>query len=226
MAIIIFNGPPGTGKDAACLLFQSLGYTHLSFKEELFKETFKFFGVSKGWFMKGYENRSIKEKPVPQLKVNGQKLSRRDAMIYVSEKYIKPKYGKDYFGVQLSKHITSDGLFCISDGGFQEELSSIINKFGAEIITIIQLTREGCDFSSDSRRYFNGNLIQEFILGKETPIIKSHFLPDQFPIRTYRVHNNDSIESFHRTLQIIHEKGNNDGKINQKEKGDTDTDIM
>jgi hypothetical protein len=176
--------------------------------------------------MKGYENRDIKEKPVPQLKVSGKSFSRRDAMIYVSEKFIKPKYGKDYFGKQLANQMTSEGLFCVSDGGFQEELSPIINKFGAESITIIQLTREGCDFSSDSRRYFNGNLVQEFMLGKETPIVKCHFLPDQFPIRTYRVHNNDSIESFHRTLRAIHEKESNDRKINQKAEGVTDKDIM
>jgi hypothetical protein len=226
LPVVIFNGPPGCGKDAACLFYQNIGYKHLSFKEELFKETFKFFGVSKGWFMKGYENRDIKEKPVGQLRVNGTSFSRRDAMIYVSEQFIKPKYGKDYFGKQLSKRMTEDGLFCVSDGGFQEELSPIINKFGAESITIIQLTREGCDFSSDSRRYFNGNLVQEFILGKETPIVKSHLLPDQFPIRTYRVHNNDSIESFYRTLQAIHEKESNDRKINQKEEGDTDKNIM
>ena len=84
MPVVIFNGPPGCGKDAACLLYKNMGYTHLSFKEELFKETFKFFGVSKEWFMKGYENRDIKEKPVPQLKVSGKSFSRRDAMIYVS----------------------------------------------------------------------------------------------------------------------------------------------
>jgi hypothetical protein len=226
LPVVIFNGPPGCGKDAACLLYKNMGYTHLSFKEELFKETFNFFGVSKEWFMKGYEDRAVKEKAVPELKVNDKSLSRRDAMIYVSEQYIKVKYGKDYFGKQLSKQITSEGLFCVSDGGFQEELSPIINKFGAESITIIQLTREGCDFSSDSRRYFNGNLVQEFMLGKETPIVKCHFLPDQFPIRTYRVHNNDSIESFHRTLQAIHEKESNDRKINQKAEGVTDKDIM
>lgn len=226
MPVVIFNGPPGCGKDAACLFYKNMGYKHLSFKEELFKETFKFFGVSKEWFMKGYEDRSVKEKPVPELRISGKMLSRRDAMIYVSEKYIKVKYGKDFFGQKLAKQMTADGLFCVSDGGFQEELSPIINKFGAESITIIQLTREGCDFSSDSRRYFNGNLIEEFILGTETSIVKCHFLPDQFPIRTYRVHNNDSIESFHRTLHAIHEKESNGRKINQKEEGDTDSNIM
>jgi hypothetical protein len=226
LSVIVFNGPPGCGKDAACLFYETLGYKHLSFKEELFKETFKFFGVSKGWFMDGYEIRSIKEKPVPQLKVSGQMLSRRDAMIYVSEQYIKPKYGKEYFGKKLSEHITADGLFCVSDGGFQEELSPIINRFGAEIILVIQLTREGCNFSSDSRRYFNGNLVEELVLGKQTPIIKSHLLSEQPDIRTYRVHNNGTKTEFFSAIQMIHEKESNGRKINKKEKGGTDQDIM
>lgn len=207
--IVIFNGPPGTGKDEACLFFEKIGYKHLSFKEELFKETFKFFGVSKGWFMDGYENRSIKEKPVPQLKVSGTSLSRRDAMIYVSEKYIKPKFGSDYFGTQLTKHVDKDHNFSVSDGGFIEELVPIINKVGADDIILVQLTREGCDFSSDSRRYFNGNLIEEFVLGKETSITEEHVLTKKFPIRTYRVHNNGTVKEFHMALNSIHEKENN-----------------
>jgi hypothetical protein len=219
LPVVIFNGPPGCGKDAACLFYKSIGYTHLSFKEELFKETIRFFGVSRDWFMEGYDNRDIKEKPVSELQIAGKKLSRRDAMIYVSEKYIKPKYGKEYFGTQLSKNMNETDLFCVSDGGFQEELSPIINKFGAENITIIQLTREGCNFSSDSRRYLNGNLINEFILGKETSIVQCHILPEQLNISTYRVHNNGTLEEFHGTLQMIHEKEVNGRKINKKEKG-------
>lgn len=226
MSVLILNGPPGTGKDEACLCLQKLGYEHLSFKEELFKETCRFFGVSREWFMKDYNNRAVKEKAVPELTLDGVEFSRRDAMIYTSEKYIKPKYGKDYFGLQLAKHITETGLFCISDGGFQEELSPIINKFGAESIIIIQLTREGCDFSSDSRRYLNGKIAEEFVLGKETPIVKHHLLPDQFPICTYRVHNNGSIKEFHEVLHMIHEKETNDRKINKKKKGNPDQGIV
>ncbi len=207
--IIIFNGPPGTGKDEACLYFKQLGYKHLSFKEELFKETFKFFGVSKGWFMKGYDDRSVKEMPVPQLKVSGTSLSRRDAMIYVSERYIKPKFGNDYFGKQLTKRIDSKNNFSVSDGGFIEELAPIINKVGADKMVLVQLTRDRCDFSSDSRRYFSGNLVGEFVLGKETPINETHVLEHKFPIRTYRVHNNGTVKEFHMALNSIHEKENN-----------------
>lgn len=222
MPIVIFNGPPGCGKDAACLFYQGLGYKHLSFKEELFKETIRFFGVSRDWFMQDYDNRAVKELPVSELQIAGKKLSRRDAMIYVSEQYIKPKYGKEYFGKQLVKKMNETDLFCVSDGGFQEELSPIINKFGAESIVIVQLTREGCNFSSDSRRYFNGNLVEEIILGKQTPISDSYILPEQANVRAYRVHNNGTILDFHSTIQMIHEKEFHGREINKKEKGNTD----
>lgn len=206
--IVIFNGPPGAGKDEACLFFGQLGYKHLSFKDELFKETFKYFDVSAEWFMKDYNNRSVKEMPVEELKIDGVPVSRRDAMIYVSEKYIKPKFGNDYFGKQLSNNIDYNGNYSVSDGGFVEELVPIINKVGTNSIVLVQLTREGCDFSSDSRRYFNGNLIKEFVLEKETQISDEHVLTKKIPIRTYRVHNNGTIKEFHVALNSIHEKEN------------------
>ena len=217
--IVIFNGPPGTGKDIACLYFKKLGYNHLSFKDELFKETFKFFDVSKEWFMEGYNDRSIKELPVQELRVDGKALSRRDAMIYVSEKYIKPKYGKEFFGAKLAEQIKYDCFYCVSDGGFEEELTPVINKIGADNVILVQLTRDGCDFSSDSRKYFNGSLVKEFVLGRETSISKFHILSKKFDIRTYRVHNNGTLEEFHGVLRTIHEKERN--VQNKKSKGDT-----
>jgi hypothetical protein len=222
--IVIFNGPPSSGKDEACLYFKKLGYIHLSFKEELFKETFKFFSVSKDWFMKGYNDRSVKETPVPQLKVNGTTLSRRDAMIYVSEQHIKPKFGKEYFGAKLASQIQLDNRYCVSDGGFEEELTPVINKIGADKVILVQLTRDGCDFSSDSRKYFNGNLVREFVLRKETNISNFHMLSKKFDIRTYRVHNNGTIEEFRSVLQLIHEKESD--VQNKKTKSDTDSDFI
>lgn len=218
--LLLFNGPPGSGKDEACLHFMKKGFKHLSFKEELFKETLKFFGVSKGWFMKGYNDRSIKEKPVPELKVNGVALSRRDAMIYVSEKYIKPKYGNDFFGRQLSSHIKPNMQVCISDGGFVEELHPVINTVGADNIAIVQLTRDGCDFSSDSRRYFDGSLVEQFIIGKQTDIPDRHVLTPKFPVRMYRIHNNGSIDQFRQVLNTIYEKERNEHR-NQETKAES-----
>lgn len=203
--IIVFNGPPGTGKDEACSRFQSLhGYNHLSFKYELFKATISHFGVTKEWFMAGYNDRSTKERYETELG-----MSRREAMIHVSENVIKPQFGDDYFGKQAASQIDPEKNYCFSDGGFVSELTPIINKVGAERLCIVQLTREGCDFSSDSRRYFDGEMVEQFIIEKETTVSKSHILPHKFPIRTYRIHNNGNIEQFRSALDSIYEKERN-----------------
>lgn len=215
MGVIIFNGPPGTGKDEACLFFKQKGYKHLSFKYHLFKATALYFDVTIEWFMDGYDDRSIKERKEKLL--GG--LSRRESLIHVSEDIIKPKYGKDFFGLKATEEIDHDGNYCFSDGGFQEEIIPIINKVGTDNITLVQLTRDGCDFSSDSRRYFNGDLKEEFVLSHETQIVKQHILPHNFPIRTYRVHNNGTKKEFHEVLEKIHEKECDGRKINKKKGG-------
>jgi hypothetical protein len=211
--IFIVNGPPGAGKDEACIHFKKLGFKHLSFKHYLFIATAEYFKVDLEWFMNDYDNRKVKEKP--EQKLNGH--SRRSALIHVSENVIKPKYGKDFFGVKSVEEMDFDGRYCFSDGGFQEEVVPIINKFGADRIAIIQLTREGYNFSSDSRRYFNGNIVHEYVLGHETKIYQTDVLKDKIDVRTYRVHNNMSLHEFCMTLDKIHEKENNVQRINRQE---------
>lgn len=200
--IVIFNGPPGSGKDAAASYFKKLGFKHLSFKHVLFQETIAFFGVDEEWFMNGYNDRSIKEQPEDLL--DG--MSRREAMIYVSEDITKPEFGQDIFGVHVASEVEDGEDYAISDGGFEAELVPLINRVGADNIILVQLTREGCDYSSDSRRYFNGNLVKEYVIGESTSIIKEHVLAHEFPIRTYRVHNNGSLTEFHHALKDIHTK--------------------
>jgi hypothetical protein len=217
--IFLFNGPPGSGKDEACKFCKSKGFTHLSFKTQLFIETAKLFGVDLDWFMSEYE--SAKEIKVKEL--NG--MSRRQALIYTSEVHIKPIYGLDYFGKKVAEEMYSNTDYCFSDCGFNDEVIPIINKLGADAIILIQLTREGCDFSSDSRRYINGTLIEEFILGKNTPLNELYLLKEHMPIKTYRVHNNSTASDFHAVLQKIHEKEQNARKA-YEEKGKSNQSIL
>jgi hypothetical protein len=209
---LIFNGPPGSGKDEAChFLKTNYGYKHLQFKDQLFKETFKFFGVSEEWFMKGYNDRSTKETPVPQLKVHGSTLSRRDAMIHVSENVIKPKHGKDYFGVKTAERVDPELDHCFSDGGFIEEIHPLINRVGQENIYIVQLYRTGCSFSSDSRNYINGILTED--LGNKNPDSSLKKIQPQLPIRMYRIHNNTSVSDFHQMIkEILRKEANANSK--------------
>ena len=198
--IIIFNGPPGTGKDEAAAYFERRGFIHKSFKQQLFVKTAEHFDVDLDWFMKDYDNRGIKE--LPSQKLNG--MSRREALIYVSEKLIKPQYGLDFFGTLVANELEYHNNYVVSDGGFVEELKPIINKIGAENVVLVQLTREGCDYSTDSRRYFDGNLVKEYVLKHQTPIKKQYILPHKFSVNTYRVHNNGTINEFHGVLQEIY----------------------
>lgn len=199
--IILFNGPPGSGKDLAADFFKKRGFKHLSFKYQLFKETIKYFDVDEHWFMDGYNKREFKEIPSTLLG----NMSRREAMIHVSEKVIKPKRGLDYFGNLVADEIDLSKDYVISDGGFVHELLPVVEKVGTENFSLVQLTREGCDYSSDSRRYFQGNGVRhEYINGFRTPIDNQYVLPHVFDVKMYRIHNNDTIEAFEDSLHCIY----------------------
>ncbi len=194
--IILFNGPPASGKDCAADYFKAKGFKHLSFKYQLFKETFKFFDVTEDWFMEDYDNRAVKERPSAHL--GG--MSRRESMIYVSEKVIKPKRGLDYFGKMVAEEIDPNKDYVISDGGFSHELFPIMDKVGTDNFVLVQLVREGCDYSIDSRRYFNGNVLKEHVISSRTEINTKYILEHKFNVDTYRIHNNGSVEDLHNVL--------------------------
>jgi hypothetical protein len=208
--IVIFNGPPGSGKDEAAKYFkENFGFKSLSFKYQLFKETIKHFDVQEDWFMEGYDDREQKEKQFDVL--NG--YSRREAMIYVSEEILKPKHGKAYFGECVSEEIEDGVNYAIADGGFVEELRPLIERVGTDNIVIVQLCREGHDYSNDSRRYFDGNLIREFAINGASDIDNKYMLNESFDIQTYRIHNNGSLRNFRNVLTSIHDEINIDHAI-------------
>lgn len=204
--IILFNGPPRSGKDFAADHFKKKGFKHLSFKYQLYKETIKYFDVNEQWFMTRYKNRTEKETPSALLG----HMSCREAMIYVSEQVIKPKKGLDFFGKQVANEIEDDKDYCISDGGFIDELIPVINRIGSDNFVLVQLTRDGCDYSTDSRRYFDGNIVHQYVNSHKTHIEKKYVLPRKFDVRTYRIHNNGSIGAFHKSLEDIYEKEYNE----------------
>jgi hypothetical protein len=203
--IFLFNGPPRSGKDAAADYFKDKGYKHLSFKYQLYKETAKYFDISYEWFMNRYDDRSVKE--VPHMDLGH--MSCREAMIYVSEKVVKPKRGLDYFGRQVANEIDLNKDYAISDGGFVDELIPVINKVGSNNFVLVQLTREGEDYSTDSRRYFDGNVVHEYVNSHKTLINKKYVLNHKFNVKTYRIHNNGTLTDFHSVLEDLYLKEGN-----------------
>jgi hypothetical protein len=200
--IIVFNGPPQSGKDQSCtLVCERMNFSHISFKKTLIEETVKYYGVDMYWFMNTYNdtlpNGSL-VKDLPKMELGG--LSRRNALIHVSEYIYKPLYGKDYFGVKLAETVEHDKDYCCSDGGFTEEIIPLINKVGKENVFVVQLTRDGTDFSKDSRRYLNANLIHEIAINHETRIEEKYILQEKLNLDMFRIHNNGSIDELYEAI--------------------------
>lgn len=201
--IVLFNGPPRSGKDAGADYFKkNYGWKHLSFKYQLYKETCNYFGCDYDWFMERYDDRSVKE--VPHMDLGH--MSCREAMIYVSEAIVKPLRGLDHFGQLVANEIDLTKDYAISDGGFVDELIPVVEKVGSKNFVLVQLTRDGEDYSSDSRRYFQGSRIEhEYVLGnKYTEIDNKYVLPQVFDVNMYRIHNNGSLQDFNNTLEKIY----------------------
>jgi len=98
----------------------------------------------------------------------------------------------------------------------------LVERVGAENIVIVQLTREGHDYSTDSRRYFNGRLRKTFTINESTEIESQYVLPEELNILTYRIHNNGSIRNFHDVLNNIFEELSEQYVI-EETRGNTDS---
>ncbi len=158
MHIILFNGPPGVGKDTAVNYLQGKlpGACHLKFSGPLKRAVTSLFLSGDVGLFNELDKPENKDKPHPRL--FGHTL--REAQIYLSEKHMKPLYGKHVFGELLENDIKSlvqegEDIFLISDSGFETEASRLINTFGASQVSLVRLHREGKDFRNDSRGYID-----------------------------------------------------------------------
>lgn len=147
--VIIFNGPPNSGKDAlGAKLAQLLDAPILRFKDGLYKETAHYLGESPMNFIAIASDRVAKEKNFRW--TNGEVMTPREALIHVSEEVIKPERGADYLGKLLANRLV-DGWNVVTDGGFEEEAAAVAKA--ADELHIVGLYCDGCSFEGDSRRY-------------------------------------------------------------------------
>jgi len=151
--IIVLNGPPGCGKDAIasriCTLLPEV--QHHEVKYRLIQLALAISGLTlEGWLQ--LNRRELKE--IPAASLGG--LTPRQFLIRISEEYIKPLYGPQYFGMQAAKRVavSSAQNFIFSDGGFDAEvqcLSSVGN------VHLVHIHREECTFLGDSRSYLSAD---------------------------------------------------------------------
>jgi len=163
--VVIFNGPPRSGKDLAtefcCEYFKG---THASMKTSLIKLTASTLGLTVEEFLKHYDEKCndktyeesgcVWVKDLSMYPVNGGYLSKRRALIHVSENVVKPTFGDSVFG-KLAADNLPKGLVFFSDGGFPDEIQPIADKVGIENMLIVHIKREGYTFEGDSRDYVN-----------------------------------------------------------------------
>lgn len=163
--VVLLNGPPGCGKDTLAshlvpyFAFQKMKFAApikrmaaglLDMRVELVEEhkDHKFKILSKeteaedpnfGNVVYLYEEEDVL----------------REFLIDLSENYLKPRYGKRFFGRIANRELqrSSYSLAVFTDSGFVEEASVIIGALGKENVLLVRLHREGKDFTNDSRSY-------------------------------------------------------------------------
>lgn len=150
MAIVILNAPPVSGKDTIANILAKLhGFRKVEFKQRIYDIAKAILGDSFSQLQKDLANRESKEAPQDYLG----SLSPRQFLIKVSEDWIKPVFGDDYFGVAAAeaaaKNLQHHVVF--SDGGFPDEVLPL-RELDVPVV-VIRLYREGYGFGSDSRSY-------------------------------------------------------------------------
>ena len=163
MLVVLLNGPPKSGKDTiADALVQSVG--------PLWSANYKLSSVlkatAKAMFSLSDTQYKALERPENKDKKGTAKSygvltnkSWREVLISLSEDYIKPTYGKDFFGCAAAKALntfSSSGYshVFISDSGFREEAETLVTMCPTCNFTLVRLHRAGTNFSNDSRSYW------------------------------------------------------------------------
>jgi len=157
--IVIFNGPPGSGKSEAakwsCL---KLGGVQVDFKQRLLDVASCMSGMDEEEWYDIYDNRNDPSRPrkeTPLEPLGG--LSQRQLLIKISEEWMKPTFGQDVFGKALVNQIKTAynpfGVFFSGDGGFKWEVAPVVEHFGKENVMLVRIFRKGCSFDGDSRNY-------------------------------------------------------------------------
>ena len=161
MYIVGFNGPPQSGKDTLAEMlanhmdnqgvtlpvrFESLSlplrriaYTIAGWEGDLEGNTYEAF--KKATFRLGFDM-----------------VSGRQIMIDVSERFLKPCYGIEVMAQMLiARNQDFHGVLLVRDCGFQTEVNPLELWAGVANLYMVNVLREGCDFSNDSREFVHTN---------------------------------------------------------------------
>lgn len=185
---IIFNGPPGSGKDTAARLTQLelrkrlIGAVRMSIAQPMKDAVHRFYDLK-------YSKPALEKlKDIPLDQLQGRTL--RDEYIDFSEQFIKPRMGVDFFGKQFVNRLqkrTKDTVILITDCGFNPEYQVIQEYLGKENVMVLKMVRQNRNFENDSRDYIDPNgsfhipvfnhRNMEALKGSLRSVIERHFIP-------------------------------------------------
>lgn len=159
--ILILNGPPRSGKDAAATYLETThNYFHLKFAQTLKDFTHRLYKLN--------VNSEYFNDTKDQVLEEFYGITPRQAYIQMSEAYIKPLYGTGFFSKKLVEKIeytervtrNFNNMYVISDGGFPEEISFLRELLPSACIYVVRVHREGCNFDNDSRNYLTDDFLK------------------------------------------------------------------
>lgn len=169
--VVLFNGPPRSGKDSACEIimrhFPEVHYAY--FKEVLYKESAKILGLDFNFWASVCQNGDLKDKPMLTVSAGetGGVMTPRDILIYLAEKVLKPKYGQDFIARETANTIAEliqfqreqsneEAVIVVPDLGFDYEIDTIRKMIPDAHVISVAVHRPGFTFEGDSRNYVKG----------------------------------------------------------------------
>lgn len=216
--IVIFNAAPNAGKDVSADYMHSYFQSgqRLSFKEALYEDTSEYFNIDVRDLKEYHADRNLKETPselFPKHKKHSLKqyffallfvigavfnirylmslgyYSSREALIHVSEDIIKPKLGKDYYGLKVLDKVSnsSERYSFASDGGFVEEVLPLLDA--GYNVYIVHLERIGVTFEGDSRTL----LTEDDFKGEDGNMKYKN-------LKFVKMNNNGSLDDLYKTI--------------------------
>lgn len=158
MYIVGFSGPPGSGKDSIAIQIQSLLTEQIESQILSLAAPMRQMGMNFLGFNPDDDRAYAKAKEEKQAMFGGNTL--REFMIEISENYIKPRYGLDFWARRLMvdcNELDDHSLLLIPDFGFMSEIMYLQSQVGCDNVLTVQLARQGHTFKNDSRRYVGGD---------------------------------------------------------------------
>lgn len=158
---VYLNGPPKSGKDTIANLLADKyeNVVHVKFAQMLRNAVCGIFEINE----ESYEADKDETDVLQYFNcADWASLTYRQFVIRLSEKVLKPNFGKGYLGIALAESILAnaihqprDTVYIISDLGFRHELVELRHRIDCWDEILIQLHREGLNFDNDSRNYVN-----------------------------------------------------------------------